>query len=602
MLKKIGAWLRNVPVAGLIDQRNVAFFQSFLIYFGIFVYVAQREKYLSAEERRRLSEHFYNNVLPWPSVAMVIDYATDLAMCLACFALVFVVRKGHLKLAVRLYLVFLLGLLTINYATVGNSFGTPYASLALIISALMLGRRALWWVYAANVFNYSVGVMAVAIGHAYRGQPFHPDLLGVVTVAVNQFMVAIVLDQTVKALRGALSETVAQREQLRLQAIEREQTQQQVIHLEKMKVVGQLASGTAHDFNNVLGIILGFARERRRPKVGAPETVRETTFFEALEGVELAARRGAAITRKLLDFSRGDSGARERFDVVDALRELQPMLQQLLPDNVHLSLSVPEQPVFIEFERTQFELALLNLTANARDAMPDGGDCAIALSRTVDSTVMLSIRDTGGGMTEQTQQRIFEPFFTTKPSGLGTGLGLSVVYGLITHSGGRITVESALEQGTTFVLHLPEAHAMPAVALPGKRDSRLRVLLVDDDDVLRDLLEAALEDNGFIVEAAGNGAAALQRVKTMPSPPDVLVCDHHMPDMDGASLLRQLRQWLPRTPAVLISANHSQGESAAPDDAYTSRLPKPFSPERLVGQVRQVTREGDDAGQLDAHT
>jgi CheY-like chemotaxis protein len=143
---------------------------------------------------------------------------------------------------------------------------------------------------------------------------------------------------------------------------------------------------------------------------------------------------------------------------------------------------------------------------------------------------------------------------------------------------------------------------MPAVAPPGKRDSRLRVLLVDDDDVLRDLLEAALEDNGFIVEAAGNGAAALQRVKTMPSPPDVLVCDHHMPDMDGASLLRQLRQWLPRTPAVLISANHSQGESAAPDDAYTSRLPKPFSPERLVGQVRQVTREGDDAGQLDAHT
>jgi len=358
-----------------------------------------------------------------------------------------------------------------------------------------------------------------------------------------------------------------------------------------MRVVGQLASGTAHDFNNILGVILGFARERRRPATGAPETPREIVLSDALEGVEIAARRGASISRKLLDFSRTESSPSQAFDVAEALADARPMLRQLLPETIRLDIDVPPGAASALFDRDQFELALLNLAANARDAMPRGGTCTVTLAHDSDEWVAVSIQDTGEGMSEETKQRVFEPFFTTKPVGIGTGLGLSVVHGLVERSGGRMSIESALGKGTTITMYL--RHGTPVESgqpMPDIDD--IRVLLIDDDDVLRGILVASLEDYGYQVKPAHDGRSALQYADDTREAPHVIVCDHHMPDMDGATVMRHLRQRFPGVPAILISTSAPAERNGETEAARTYRLPKPFSPDRLATQIADIVFDG----------
>jgi signal transduction histidine kinase len=181
---------------------------------------------------------------------------------------------------------------------------------------------------------------------------------------------------------------------------------------------------------------------------------------DALEGIELAARRGTAVCRKLLNFSRNDVTLTEEFDAVAALEELRPLARQSLPSHCQLRVLLPPGPRRIRFDRSQFELAIINLVTNARDAMPEGGSCTITLE-SVDDMLSLSVQDTGMGMAESVRAQVFEPFFTTKPAGRGTGLGLSVVYDLVVQAGGRIVVESVPGQGTTVRLALPLAAAVP---------------------------------------------------------------------------------------------------------------------------------------------
>lgn len=590
MHNRLWRWLSDIPASNPIARRNGAFLQIFLVYFGVTIFTATPEKYWNSDLQQALVTGVWTAVLPWPRVGMIIDFGTDFVMAVFCVMAFVTVRRGRVHGAVRLFLVSLLGLLSLNYLAFGSTMGTHFSNLALMISALMLGRRALWTVYAVIVLNYSLGAAADSFAHFYRDGVLGFGLYGIVSVALNQLIVAGLLDQTVKALRDALGESERRGDRLAAEIVERENTQRQVTHLEKMRLVGQLASGTAHDFNNILGVILGFARERRRSGVGVPETHREALLSNALEGVEVAARRGASVSRKLLDFSRTEHAPSRSFDVAKALEDVRPMLRQILPDNIHLSIETPPGATVALFNSDQFELALLNLAANARDAMPRGGTCTIKLVHEANGLISVTIEDSGEGMSDETRQRVFEPFFTTKPVGVGTGLGLSVVHGLVERSGGSMSIRSTLGQGTSVTMWLPLG-STDETSVEIRETDDIKVLLIDDDDVLRGILVSSLEDYGFQVKAAHDGRSALQCADDMHEPPHVVVIDHHMPDMDGATVMRHLRERFPDVPAILISTN-APPQSGGASEAKTYRLPKPFSPDRLAAQICDIVTDG----------
>jgi signal transduction histidine kinase/ActR/RegA family two-component response regulator len=459
--------------------------------------------------------------------------------------------------------------------------------MALAIGGLMLGRRVLWTIYATIVLAYAVGMTTEMLAHHGGLHLLKGAYAALPSMAVSNLLVVIILDRSIHALRTSLVESNTHRRQLQLEIAERERTQEQLLHAQKMDAVGKLASGIAHDINNVLGIVLGFTQERHRLIEPDAEFGNDAlALADALEGAELAARRGAAVCRKLLNFSRRDVTHAETFDAAATLGELQPLLRQLLPAKVNLAIDTPTSPLSIHFDRSQFELALLNLASNAGDAMPGGGTCTISLAQEDSSRMVLSVQDTGTGIPEDVKPHIFEPFFTTKPTGSGTGLGLSVVYGLMRRAGGEIVVNSEPGHGTAFHFHLPLANAVTtevSLALP---EGCIRVLLIDDDDDLRALLAAALENGGCEVYEAANGAAAREIVARMVQPPHVLVCDHRMPDIDGATLLRMLRQRLPHVPAILISAYlDTDGSPPGQEDPFSERLPKPFAPDALLSRV-----------------
>jgi len=596
MFQRLHTWLNHIPISDPVDRRNAVFMQLFLAFVG--TAIPLNKIFLLMQLNWAMIAPFFGRVLPWPRVVFGIDLSTDIAMTVSAWLGVYLIRKNLFRRAIALFLTVLLGSAVLAYATMGYSEvnDAQIVIMALAIGGLMLGRRVLWTIYATIVFAYAVGMTTEMLAHHGGLHLLKGAYAALPSMAVSNLLVVIILDRSIHALRSSLAESNTQRRQLQLEIAERERTQEQLLHAQKMDAVGKLASGIAHDINNVLGIVLGFTQERHRLIEPDAEFVGKDALAlaDALEGAELAARRGAAVCRKLLNFSRRDVTHAETFDVPTTLRELQPLLRQLLPPTVNLVVNAPASPLSIHFDRSQFELALLNLASNSGDAMPDGGHCTISLAQEDASRVMLSISDTGTGMPEDIKSQIFEPFFTTKPTGRGTGLGLSVVYGLMQRAGGEIVVISEPGRGTTFHIHLPLADAAAAevpLALP---EGRVRVLLIDDDDDLRTLLSSTLENGGCEVYEAASGASARELITRMAQPPQVLVCDYRMPGMDGATLLRWLRQQLPRVPAILISAYlDTDGLPPGQEDPFSERLPKPFAPDALLMRVLAAASRSD---------
>jgi len=587
MFKRLQIWLNCIPISDPVDRSNAFFMQFFFAFIGC-VQILNKAFIL---ERANWSLLYvrHNYLFPWPKLPLIVDLGTDVAMAASAWIGVYLIRKGSFRASIVQYLIVLMTSAALFFAAIGVPDSRDDASFftALIISGLMLGRRALWSVFAVVILVYVIGITTEMLAP--------PDLPMVLQGVFSELpgtiytflAVAVVIDFSAQALRNSLAKSHSDHQQLQVEIAEREQVQEQLLHSMKMEAIGRLASGIAHDIHNVLGIILGFARVRER--VDEPDTEfgkDAPILIDALEGTELAARRGAAICRKLLNFSRRDIARAETFDVVSALQELRPLLNQLLPPSIHLAITTPSCEIAIHFDRNQFELAVLNLVSNARDAMLDGGSCTILIAQHTPSLVMLSIRDTGTGISEEHVQHIFEPFFTTKPAGSGTGLGLSVVYNLVHNAGGDISVQSVPGIGTTFHLCLPMAHVLAAQMPAPSVDGVIHVLLIDDDDDLRDLLAAALESSGCLVSKASNGAEAERMMVYSPQLPEVLICDHRMPDTDGLTLLHKLRQHLPEVPAILISAYlETDGLPPADEDPFSERLPKPFSPDTLVSRV-----------------
>jgi PAS domain S-box-containing protein len=369
---------------------------------------------------------------------------------------------------------------------------------------------------------------------------------------------------------------------------EQKSIEAQLRQAQKLDAVGQLAGGVAHDFNNLLTVIDGYAALliAQADEVSA----RDLTMIRD------AATRAGALTRQLLAFSRTEAAEVCVVDVADLVAGLEGMLRRLIREDVDLVVTAAAAPPRVWADPGQLEQVLINLAVNARDAMPDGGTLTIDTSRAPGECVLVTVADTGIGMTPEVVARIFEPFFTTKEQGKGTGLGLSTVYGIVTQAGGRIQVNSKPEAGTTFEVYLPITTALAAGSPADPGPQRLApgtetILLVEDDPAVRTLTERILRTAGYRVLTGVDGHHALEIVRAN-SGIGLLVTDVIMPGMNGRQLADRVTAVLPGLPVIFTSA-HTRGVlTHTRDNPAVAFLEKPYTATGITQKVRAV---------LDAH-
>lgn len=394
------------------------------------------------------------------SIADIADLGADVAITLAAWIGVLVIRRGHFNRGIQLFLCIYLLTLAANYATAGYRHAPPDPSPALLLAVggVVLGRRTLWTVYTAVIGCFALGQLADACWLPGAKLDFAWSFHALPMLVIAYLMVAFAIDCTTRALRQMLSDALQRGEALALsnellkkEMEERERTQHQLIHSQKLDAIGRAASGVAHDFDNVLNVVLGYASQREQlADLGTP------ALLNAMQGIELAALRALTISRKLLNFSRQEVGISQVFDACVAVTELEPMLRQLLGNYIQLIVQLPAGGAQLQLDRGQFELMILNIAANARDAMPEGGQFGVRLQVAGSPAMLhLSLTDTGEGMNDEVRAKVFEPFYTTKPYGRGTGLGLAVVASMVEAAHGLISVSTEQQQGTCFTIQLP---------------------------------------------------------------------------------------------------------------------------------------------------
>ncbi|SMH59443.1 hybrid sensor histidine kinase/response regulator [Azospirillum agricola] len=371
---------------------------------------------------------------------------------------------------------------------------------------------------------------------------------------------------------------------------------------QKMEAVGRMAGGIAHEFNNMLTAIGGFARLAERNPGDAARVL------TCVQEIAKASERAAALTGQLLDFShRRVSDEREVVGVAQLLRDLRVFLKPLISAGIDVSIEIGDEGAHTLVNPVTLNQALLNLALNARDAMPDGGALTIALTvETPDAAfftrhgglsvgryIVIRVADQGCGVPEAIRDRVWEPFFTTKEPGKGTGLGLWMVYGTAQQAGGVVEMESEEGQGTVFSLYLPAT--APPVPVPGLESLRMAegesaaILLVDDEESVRTYLRLALEEAGCVVTEAADGIEALERYDEAGGLFDAVVSDVSMPRMNGPDLGRALEERNPDL-RILFLTGYASKETAAGLTAQTGRtiVMKPVTPERLLQALRDL--------------
>jgi len=371
---------------------------------------------------------------------------------------------------------------------------------------------------------------------------------------------------------------------------------------QKMEAVGRLSGGIAHDFNNLLGVIIGYSQVLKRTLPPG------TAFLEHAEEIEKAGQRAASLTRQLLAFSRQQVLALAVLNLNSLISEMQKMLPRLIGEDIEIVMALDPAIGSVKADQGQLEQVIMNLAVNARDAMPDGGKLVITTTNVsldeawtrlhpgskVGDYVMLAVADTGTGIDSETLVHIFEPFFTTKERGKGTGLGLATVYGVVKQSGGYVSVESAPGKGASFQIYLPRIEEPVSVAEPvapiveAFRGAET-ILLVEDADALRKLTHMLLEQHGYHVLVAANGAAAMQLVEEKPESIHLLLTDVIMPGLNGRALAERLQL---RQPGLKVLYMSGYTDDAIADHGVLAAgiqlLHKPFSEENLIHKVREV--------------
>jgi PAS domain S-box-containing protein len=379
----------------------------------------------------------------------------------------------------------------------------------------------------------------------------------------------------------------------------RERLESQLRQAQKMEAIGHLAGGVAHDFNNLLTVISGYGAMARE-RIGAGPGGRELTE------IERAAERAAQLTHQLLAFSRQQVVNPVVLDLNEVIAAVTPMLARLIGENIEIGVLGADDVPKVFADRSQIEQTIVNLAVNARDAMPDGGTLSIEAQRaqlddryaashagiTPGAYACIAVSDTGVGIDRETQTHIFEPFFTTKEVGRGTGLGLATVHGTVNQSGGHIEVYSELGLGTTFKVYLPAAvvDTETATAAPVDRPETLggteTILLCEDDDLVRQLIETILTTQGYTVLPAARPEEAMELAATHGNRIDVLVSDVVMPGMSGPELIEQLTKAHPSLRAVLLSGYTAETIRGRGIPAGSAFLQKPFSDVDLLQTIR----------------
>ncbi len=373
-----------------------------------------------------------------------------------------------------------------------------------------------------------------------------------------------------------------------VQSISRDVTEKVLLEEElrranKLQAIGRLAGGIAHDFNNLMAVVRLSSGALARSRAGDASLLRE------LAQIDAAIDRGVGLVRQLLAFSRQEEGGDgdEVIDLARTVGDLEAILRRLLPESIDIAVNLSADRPWVGISAARLEQVVINLAANARDAMPDGGQLHIAVTGRADR-VSLSVRDNGVGMDAEQRARIFDPFYSTKEPGRGTGLGLAVVYGVVEQTGGRIDTDSTPGVGTEIRVSWPRAARPPSGAdapepAPG-RGQLETVLLVEDEEALRALIADLLESAGFRVVAATDSNHALELGNDANQRIDLLLSDVVMPGMGGRRLAEKLREQRAKLPVLFISGY--PGDPAARDSA-TQMLAKPFTAKELTGAVRR---------------
>ncbi|MEQ9324146.1 MAG: response regulator [Polyangiaceae bacterium] len=368
--------------------------------------------------------------------------------------------------------------------------------------------------------------------------------------------------------------------------------ERQMLATQRLEAVGRLASGVAHDFNNIITVVRSYA-DLIAPAI--PDTESQTR--EDVGVIIDAADRASRLTSQLLAFSRHQVRELQTVDVNHAVTGVQRMLRRLIGEDVRIITELAPLPMRVRVDPAQLDQVLINLAVNARDAMPKGGTLTISTDTATDDErrrwVRLVVADDGQGMDQKTRQHVFEPFFTTKEHRGGTGLGLSTVYGIIRQNRGSIALHTAVGEGTRFTIMLPTADRAPLTSRPPRPApatlrGRERVVLAEDDIHLRRATRRLLEKHGYECRAYANGVEALAAVGD--EDVDVLVTDLVMPEMDGVALSQHVRRRRADLPCVFVSgyaddAIAERGLELGPTDVF---LRKPFSRQQLLAKVREA--------------
>jgi two-component system cell cycle sensor histidine kinase/response regulator CckA len=389
---------------------------------------------------------------------------------------------------------------------------------------------------------------------------------------------------------------------LAVDVTERKALEMQMRHAQKMEAVGRLAGGIAHDFNNLLTVITGYS-DLTLLRLDPNNPLRNN-----LDEVNKACERAAGLTRHLLAFSRKQVLKPKVLNLNNTVSAMTRMLPPLIGEDVELAIELCPDLWQVKADSGQIEQILANLTVNARDAMPLGGELAITTSNIVldeeiarkyesvesGPYVLLTVSDSGHGMSPETMRRAFEPFFTTKEVGKGTGLGLSTVYGIVKQSGGYISIDSEVGRGTTFKIYFPQVDEEAGEIETRPPSSALRpgeetVLLVEDDNQVRSIAAITLEMSGYDVLTAANGGEALLLSERYKGRIDLLLTDVVMPRMSGHELAHQLIELRPGT-RVLYMSGYSENAIIHHGviEEGTDFIEKPFSPEALTSRIREM--------------
>ncbi len=367
---------------------------------------------------------------------------------------------------------------------------------------------------------------------------------------------------------------------------ELKKNEEQLRQLQKMEVVGRISAGIAHDFNNILCVIGLYVHKLM-------DTASDTKQIDAITKIDCAQKHGAALVAQLLTFSRKKVSNPTIVDINTVVQNLFPMLKVLAGDQISVVTNLSFSPAIVYADQNQVEQIIFNLAINARDSIFQNGTIEIK-TKTTDQMVILSISDTGCGMTEEVKSHLFEPFFSTKGAGRGTGLGLATVHEIVKHTGGNISVSSEVGKGSEFKISIPKSSLEVQVEKASKISTASQkttgtILLTEDQKEVREIITDLLRTSGFKVFAASDGQEALQVMNDSGVVPDLFVTDLSMPRVNGWQLFESQKHNNPKAPFLFLSGFADEDVvkkiNLQPNAHF---LPKPFNPQTLLNKIDDI--------------